>query len=55
MTDYMIQKERDGWSVWTCAPHTGDRRDFMSEHRTKRQALAAIDRYRAVDARHVNA
>lgn len=42
--DYCCVKERDGWAVWTCSPHTGDRKDHISDHRTKRSALAAIER-----------
>lgn len=46
MFDYAIQKESEGWSVWTCAPMTGDRRNFVGHYRTKRDALRAIDRLR---------
>lgn len=41
--DYMVQRERQSWDVWSCKPHTGDRAYFVRSFRTKRDVLRAID------------
>ncbi len=41
---YMVQKEKHGWSLWTCTPGSGDRRDWIGDYRTKRDALRAMDK-----------
>jgi hypothetical protein len=52
MYDYAIQQERaHEWSVWSLAPHTGDKREIISTHSTRISALAAIDRLRVADMR----
>lgn len=51
MHDYGWQKEKNGYSVWSLALHTGDKRELLTEVSTKRQALAAIKRFREADAR----
>ena len=41
---YMMQWETDGtWSVWTTAPQTGDRRDWLGSRANKYQAQRFID------------
>jgi hypothetical protein len=35
---YAYQKEARGYSVWTLSPHTGDRRDWIADCRTAREA-----------------
>jgi hypothetical protein len=46
MYDYIAVKEGKSWQVWTCAPYTGDKRDLLSWHMTKEQALRSIDKRR---------
>jgi len=46
MHDYMVSREGKSWAVWSCAPHTGDKRDLLSWHMTKAQALRSIDKRR---------
>lgn len=46
MNDFTIQRENDGWSLWTVKPHTGDKADCLDRFTTKRGALAEIARRR---------
>jgi hypothetical protein len=45
--DYAIWKEARGYSVWSLKPYTGDKADCLSLHDSKRNAIAALKRYRA--------
>lgn len=51
MFDYAMTKERDGFSVWSLAPMTGDKRDCLETHVTRISALAHMDRLRSADMR----
>lgn len=42
MYDYLIQREAQGWSVWTAKPHTGDKADRIRDFTSKTAALRAI-------------
>ena len=43
-TTYRIQREASGYSIWTAAPYTGDRRDYVTTVRTKHAAVRKLDK-----------